>query len=421
MAINGKPGEEKHKPGGNEVLLDEPFGLMQLKDKFVLEEKEGVLILYKKRPDLRNVYLEVTSNCNLECVTCIRRQWKDHQGNDMEFELFLELLRQLEDFPHLDRVHLGGFGEPLAHPFIIDIVARLKERGLRVSMSTNGTLLTSEISRELVKAGIDKIFFSMDSVEEKTFRGIRVKGELDNLINNLTSLRKIKVELNRYNPKIGVEFVMMRRNIKDVHRLPGMSKELGVYSVLLTNILAHSPEMYREVLYEKPGGRKITENKILGPPPWDREALNNFFPPQNMWPVYEGGWVLWGTMSVPRMYWGAGRKCTFIENNSTIIRVDGKVSPCYALMYSYPYYFDNRSKIVSSYLVGDIKEETLLEIWNGPEYIKFRHTVRCYNFPSCVDCQVKKDCEYALNNEDCWGNNPSCADCLWSQGIIRCP
>lgn len=38
---------------------------------------------------------------------------------------------------------------------------------------------------------------------------------------------------------------------------------------------------------------------------------------------------------------------------------------------------------------------------------------------TCVDCGLA--CDLAERNEDCWMNNPSCADCLWASDIIRCP
>ena len=45
--------------------------------------------------------------------------------------------------------------------------------------------------------------------------------------------------------------------------------------------------------------------------------------------------------------------------------------------------------------------------------------VRDFRFPSCVDCG--EACAYAEHNQDCWGNAPSCADCLWAQDLVRCP
>ena len=122
-----------------------------------------------------------------------------------------------------------------------------------------------------------------------------------------------------------------------------------------------------------------------------------------------------------RQQWGSSRKCAFIENDATVIRWDGQISPCYGLMYSYSYYLDNRNKEVTPYLLGSIAEEGLNNIWTKPEYVKFRHRVRNNHFPSWMDCSNSQVCDYADQKEDCWGNSPSCADCLWSQGIVRCP
>lgn len=232
-----------------------------------------------------------------------------------------------------------------------------------------------------------------------------------------TEMRKLR----RHNPRIELEFVLMQSNADQVARLPGLAQEMGISNVMLTNLLPHSPQMYEEILYEKPGQDRQVSAGVLGPPPWSEEMLKEIFPSGSTWPVLEQGWVLWGTMNVPRMYWGSGRKCNFVEGKSAVIGCDGEVSPCYALMYSYPYYLDNRRKEVQAYHLGNLHESSLFEIWNSPEYLRFRHQVRNYQFPSCMNCQVNKECEYAANNEDCWGSTPSCADCLWSQGIIRCP
>jgi radical SAM protein with 4Fe4S-binding SPASM domain len=79
-----------------------------------------------------------------------------------------------------------------------------------------------------------------------------------------------------------------------------------------------------------------------------------------------------------------------------VIRHDEAVAPCYGLMYSY--YLDN------------LNESSLYDIWNTAEYLRFRHRVRNYRFPSCMDCSGAAICDQAEANEDCWGNSPSCAD-----------
>jgi len=47
--------------------------------------------------------------------------------------------------------------------------------------------------------------------------------------------------------------------------------------------------------------------------------------------------------------------------------------------------------------------------------------VRKFHFPSSPDCDLRESCDFRERNEGCWGWNPSCADCLWAQDIIRCP
>jgi len=119
------------------------------------------------------------------------------------------------------------------------------------------------------------------------------------------------------------------------------------------------------------------------------------------------------------MRWGAQRSCRFVEGKSLVIGYDGGVSPCYALMHSYTYYIFGRRKQVRRYVLGNVLEEDLGSIWMSEEYVRFRVKVGIFDFPSCVDCRLA--CDLAERNEDCWGNDPSCADCLWAHDIIRCP
>ncbi|MDR7465556.1 MAG: SPASM domain-containing protein [Armatimonadota bacterium] len=132
-----------------------------------------------------------------------------------------------------------------------------------------------------------------------------------------------------------------------------------------------------------------------------------------------GDWLAWGIINLPRVKWGAQRRCRFIDDRAMVIGWDGGVSPCYALMHSYPYYIYGRRKEVSRYVLGRVGERTLAEIWTSQECVTFPARVRDFRFPSCVDCGMA--CSFAASNEDCRGNAPSCADCLWAQDIVRCP
>jgi Fe-coproporphyrin III synthase len=72
-------------------------------------------------------------------------------------------------------------------------------------------------------------------------------------------------------------------------------------------------------------------------------------------------------------------------------------------------------------VLGDGSQQDLAEIWMSEDFVRFRAEVNGYRFPSCPDCDLRATCDLRERNEGCWGWNPSCADCLWSQDIVRCP
>ena len=407
------------KVSGTAALKED--GQLLYRDDYVVDETADEIILHKPGAGLKKIYLEPTARCNLHCITCMRRQWPELSDGEMSMELFEKLLTQLKRFPHLEMVHLGGFGEPLAHSRALEIIGRLTAAGYRVSFNTNGTLVSEKVAEELIRLGVHSIYFSVDGLDREMFSKIRVKGDYDDLIGNILSLRRLKQKIKVNYPKIGLEFVMMRDNLEQLPLLPRLAREVGAPAVLVTNLLAYSEEMYSKVLYETPGRARELGAGALAPPSWDALKDGFRFPEPAVWPAVEQDYILWGSLRLPRMYWGSSRRCGFIEDNAAVIRHDGAVAPCYGLMYSYPYYLDSRRKEVSEHLFGNIGENSLYEIWNSPDYMRFRYRVKNFRFPSCMDCSAAKTCDYTENNEDCWGNVPSCADCLWSQGIVRCP
>jgi len=360
-----------------------------------LEPTEEGLILCCPMSNIRKVYIEPTSRCNLNCIACVRNVWNEETG-DMDMNTFNLIPQQLKSFKHLRAVTFAGFGEPLYHPYILRMVRHIKDLGVEVVISTNGVFLSS-IAEELVESGVDKIIVSIDSVNSQDFASIRNGASLNGVLDNIRFLDEVKRQKGNAKPVVGIEFVAMRRNIKEITELPKLASSLRAAFVLITNLLPHSEEMCKEILYDG-----TTE-----------------LPSGVSWPVVHRTWLQWATLHRPKMRWGASRRCRFVEDKALVIGWDGKVSPCYALMHSYPYYIFDRRKQVKRYVLGDINQEKLMSIWMSEEYVRFRAKVRAFDFPSCVDCGLA--CDIAESNEDCYTNGPSCADCLWAQDIIRCP
>ncbi|MDR5694400.1 MAG: tungsten cofactor oxidoreductase radical SAM maturase [Armatimonadota bacterium] len=362
----------------------------------ILEPLENGWSVWFARPDVRRVYIEPTTRCNLDCAMCVRRVWKDPVG-EMGWETFQKVLEDLRSFPDLHRVTFGGFGEPLVHPRIVEMVAQVRDLGVGVTLTTNGVLLDRSMSEALLEAGLDTIVVSVDPMHVQAYARAGLMEGVDRVLTNVQGLRELARRRNLMVPRIGLEYVVTRSNLEELTLLPELAKALGASFVLVTNLLPHTQDLASDILYDRD------------------EPL----PLPAGWPVPSGDWIVWGIPKLPRLKWGAHRRCRFVEQRALVIAWDGVVSPCYHLLHSYPFYIYGRRKEVTRYVLGHVGERSLLEIWTSPEYVLFRAKVREFRFPSCVDCGM--NCTFAQENADCWGNNPSCADCLWAQDMILCP
>jgi tungsten cofactor oxidoreducase radical SAM maturase len=394
----------------SKVKTDE-YGRLILPDAFLqrrhippqieywLDEREGDLILHPCLPDMRKLYIQPTSGCNLHCRTCIRNVW-DETEDQMSMSTFERLVESLNNLPNLTRVVFSGFGEPLTHPNILEMIEAVRERNLAVTVGSNGLLMDAEMARELVKLGVDRLVVSMDGVKPETYASIR-GGMLSQVLSNIRLLNEVKSQLASLTPALGIEFVVLKTNVSELAELTRLASRLNAARVLVSNVLPYTEEMRNEILY----GYEPR-------PPFSAGG----------WPVKADAWVIWGILELPRMHWGAERRCRFVQDRAIVVGWNGGVSPCFALSHNYSYFaVDGRKKQVRRYVFGNVNELPLSEIWMSEEYVRFRSEVRVFHFPSCPDCDLRDSCDLRERNEGCWGWNPSCADCLWAQDIVRYP
>ena len=380
-------------------------GHMAAQEVVVLESLDDGLALHVARPDVQHAYIEVTTRCNLDCAMCVRNAWTDAPGQ-MDWETFQAAMRSLSELSNaaasshgggLQRITFGGYGEPLGHPRILDMVAQASALGVGVTVTTNGLLLSGAMSKALLAARVDTIIVSLDTMHTQAYRQTGLTGGADRVLSNLVALSELRREQHLMVPRIGLAFVVTRSNLDELAQLPKLAGTLGASFVLVSNLLPHTPDLAGEILYDR------------------HEPL----PALPLWPVRSGDYVLYGVARLPRVKWGAERRCRFVEERAVVIGWDGAVMPCYALMHSYPCYIYGRRKNVTRYVLGNVREQPLADVWMSEEYVRFRAKVRDFRFASCVDCGIA--CSFAENNDDCRGNTPSCADCLFAQDIIRCP
>jgi tungsten cofactor oxidoreducase radical SAM maturase len=387
--------------GGNIQLPEDFLTRRHLPEdlEFWLDASDGSLILHPCLPDARKLYIEPTTCCNLRCRTCIRNVWDDPVQH-MSYSTFEAIVASLPGLPALERVVFTSFGEPLTNPRLLDMIAAMRRYDLKVTLGTNGLLLGPEVASELVKLGVDRVMVSIDGGKPETFAGVR-GAMLSKVIDSIRGLNEAKQRLHSLFPAIGVEFVALRSNVAELDDLVRLSAELNISRLLVSHVLPYTEEMHGEALYH------------YEPVPPFRVSS---------WPLRADAWVMWATAEMPRMHWGAERRCRFVQDHAIVVAWDGGVSPCYALSHNYRYFtIDGIGKQVSRYVFDNVNNRPLADIWLSEEYVLFRAAVKAYRFPSCPDCDLRETCDLRKENKGCWGWNPSCADCLWSQNIVRCP
>lgn len=158
------------------------------------------------------VYIEQTKYCNFKCFYCIHstRDEADgefralgHRMQHMDEVFFEKIIRELKEFPQdgIKRIVFSGLGEPLMNPHLPDYVRMTVEAGIagRVEVITNGLLLTPEKSRALVAAGITNINISVQGLDaagyEKTC-GLRI--DFERYLENLKYLYEHKENVQIY-------------------------------------------------------------------------------------------------------------------------------------------------------------------------------------------------------------------------------
>ncbi|MBF1692664.1 MAG: radical SAM protein [Selenomonas sp.] len=158
------------------------------------------------------VYIEQTKYCNFKCFYCIHstRDEADgefralgHRMQHIDDSFFEKIIRELKEFPQggIKRIVFSGLGEPLTNPRLPDYVRMTVEAGIagRVEVITNGLLLTPEKSHALVEAGITNINISVQGLDAEGYQktcGVLI--DFDRYLENLKYLYEHKGNVQIY-------------------------------------------------------------------------------------------------------------------------------------------------------------------------------------------------------------------------------
>ena len=322
------------------------------------------------------VNLGVTTRCGLNCAMCSARDLRAQRLDEMSPGEIERFARQTA--PYAPAFFLGG-GEPFMRRDLEDIVGVLKGLGLPVGVVSNGVQVTPLRGDKVKRLGLDSILFSLHGPRDVHDEITGLPGSFDRAIENIRAFcrppRRTRVMLN---------FVMSKTNIASVRELIDLGRDAGVDRVRVEHMLFMTGE--DQALHDAwcaqhvpdPETRAalrvstyICEPAVVSgfaedlPRVLDelkRDYGDFVFIKPNLDPNEIANWYRPGYL--------AQRRCLFVWR-SLFVKPDGDVIPC-------QYYADM--------VLGNVRREPLLEIWNSPRYRRLRRLVAKELPPGCARC-----------------------------------
>lgn len=416
--------------------------------------------------------IEPTTRCNFKCEFCV----KQAPGCGIsEGDLVPDVMQAVTPLmPRAVSVTFTGIGEPLCYDGLEACLEQARDAMPHDShrgFQTNGKLLTRERAASLLKAGMNRICISVDSIGEDLFGRVRAGGRFADIENALDSLASAKRNLPDGPLSVGIEFVLMKQNMAE---LPGVVEWCGQQNIdfmLVTHLTPYHPGSepdiaylnnshealalfdifrqkglatgidirdYNDILWKfyKNGTdidiyRLVAEMKdaardrdlfvnlfhLLAEDPDDYARLREIFDRATRIADRHGL-----DLTLPAIRPRTERRCPFVESRSMFFTRDGFVSPCYFLWHEYQVMRAGYAKSVTPVYFGNVLERDPAIIWNDPEFSSFRNKVRRYDYPDChAWCETR--CDYVLDApfyQDCFINDIPCCDCHWSLGFLNC-
>ena len=189
----------------------------------------------------RAVQIEVTSRCSTGCVFCPHDALVDRWiEGDLSLEVYREKIVSYLDLFEL--VYLQGWGEPMLHPHLWEMLELAQQQGCRTGFTTNGAWLQDEQNKRLVDMVVDMISVSFAGTAATVHESLRTNSEFSQLCQNFESLANLKKQRGVKKPWLELHFLMTRANLGEFPSLVELAASLGADEVVATN-LAYSPSL----------------------------------------------------------------------------------------------------------------------------------------------------------------------------------
>ncbi|MDP2232381.1 MAG: radical SAM protein, partial [Actinomycetota bacterium] len=160
-----------------------------------------------------------TQRCNLKCVHCYAQSEDRQYSGEMSTEEGKAMIDDLAEFGA--PVLLFSGGEPTIRKDLLELMLYAKSRGMRVVISTNGTLITAERAAQFAEVGLSYVGVSLDGGRETHDRFRGLAGSFDKAIAGIRNSRDAGI-------KVGLRMTINKRNWQDIPEIFKVMEEENI-------------------------------------------------------------------------------------------------------------------------------------------------------------------------------------------------
>jgi len=159
------------------------------------------------------VDIGTTNLCNAACIMCPHSKLK--KMGTMDMNLYKKIIDNCAKL-NIKTITLSFFGEPFLDKTIIEKIKYAKQKGMNVGFYSNASLLNEELSKGIINARLDSITISFDGATKETYEKIRKNLKFEITKKNVLGLINTKKKLNKKNPKVNLVLVELEENKREI-------------------------------------------------------------------------------------------------------------------------------------------------------------------------------------------------------------
>jgi Fe-coproporphyrin III synthase len=205
----------------------------------------------------------ITRTCNLRCVHCYSDSNAMQYPGELSWDQMQEVVKDLAAY-QIPSLLLSG-GEPLIHPRFFDLVDLASEAGLKLTISTNGTLITPEKAARLKAANVAYVGISLDGIGEIHDQFRRKEGAFDAAVRGFKNCHEV-------DQKTGLRLTLTSHNVENIGQILDFIEDQEIQRVCFYHLVPAGRGSELQVL-ESNAARGAIDTLISRVEAWHRQGV----------------------------------------------------------------------------------------------------------------------------------------------------